>query len=157
VRLEVPRVAYEEESTLGVLVWAKMVEAPTWMGVVNVNMSPCTNGGQVNGAEPQHEDALGQVALIPETSKGPDFSPSWEATLDDATLVPGSFNIVDLGTGEPGLPGYPRVPLLPTSWGQVARGGVELTCSQVTTMSRLLKETLAMVHWDALEPTRVNP
>jgi hypothetical protein len=138
-------VAYAEESTLGVLVREKMVEAPTWMGAVNVNMSPCANY------------APGQVALIPETSKGHNFSPSWEASLDDATLVLGSFNVVDLGIGEPGLPGYPRVPLLPTSWGQVARGGVELTCSQVTTMSRLLKETLAMVHWNALQPTRVNP
>jgi hypothetical protein len=27
--------------------------------------------------------------------------------LDDVTSIPGSFNIVDLGTGESGLLGYP--------------------------------------------------
>jgi hypothetical protein len=45
---------------------------------------------------------------------------SQEVTLDDVTSVHVSFNIVDLGTVEQVLLGYPRVPLLPASWGQVA-------------------------------------
>jgi hypothetical protein len=39
---------------------------------------------------------------------------------DDVTFVPGSFDIVDLGIGESGLSGYPRVLLLSARWGQVA-------------------------------------
>jgi hypothetical protein len=71
-------------------------------------------------------------------------------------FVPGSFDIVDLGAGELGLSGYPRVPLLPASWRQVA-GVAELTCSWVATVHRLLKETLAMVSRDVLQLARVSP
>jgi hypothetical protein len=115
VRVEVSRVAYVEETVLGAPVWEKMVEVPALMGVVGANVSPRVDGGHVNGAEPRLDDAPGRAALTPGTSKGPSFSASREATLDDVTSVPGSFDIVDLGTGEPGLLRYPRAPLLPTS------------------------------------------
>jgi hypothetical protein len=76
--------------------------------------------------------------------------------LDDMMFVPGSFDIVDLGVCELGLPGNPRAPLLPASWRQVA-GVAELTCSWVATVHRLLKETLAMVDLDVLQPAWVSP
>jgi hypothetical protein len=34
---------------------------------------------------------------------------------------------------------------------------VEQTCTQVVAMRRLLKQTLATVGWDVLQPTRVSP
>jgi hypothetical protein len=71
------------------------------------------------------------------------------------TSIPGSFDIVDPGAHELGLSGYPRVPPLPSSWRQVV-GGAEFTCSQVVTMGRLLKEVLAMIGRDVLQPTRVS-
>jgi hypothetical protein len=37
--------------------------------------------------------------------------------LDDVLYIPRSFDIVDMGHEELGLPGYPRVPLLSASWG----------------------------------------
>jgi hypothetical protein len=73
------------------------------------------NGGRANGAESWPDDAPGQAALIPGTSKVPGFSLSREAALDDAMVVPGSFDIVDLGIGELGLLGYPHAPLLSRS------------------------------------------
>jgi hypothetical protein len=85
------------------------------MGVAGASVSPCADGNHLNGAEPQLEDAPGRAALTPGTLKGPSFSTSQEATLGDATSIPQSFDIVDLGTREPGLSGYPRVPLLPAS------------------------------------------
>jgi hypothetical protein len=105
VWVEVPRVAYVEESALGAPVREKMAEALARMGAVGANVSLCTDGGRMNGAEPQPEDAPSRATLIPGTSKGPSFSQC--ITLNDATPIPRSFDIVDLGTGEPGLPGYP--------------------------------------------------
>jgi hypothetical protein len=87
VRVEDPRAADAKEMAPGVPVHEKIVEAPTLMGAL--------------------DDALSRAALTPGTMKGPSFNPSWEAALDDVTSVPVSFDIVDLGTGEPGLPGYP--------------------------------------------------
>jgi hypothetical protein len=107
VRVEVPRVAYVEESALGAPVREKMAEALARIRAVGANASLCTDGGRMNGAEPQPEDAPSWATLIPGTSKGPSFSLSREATFNDATPIPRSFDIVDLGTGEPGLPGYP--------------------------------------------------
>jgi hypothetical protein len=107
VRVEVLRVAYAEESALGAPVRGKMAEALARMGAIGANASLCTDGGRMNGAEPQPEEAPSRATLIPRTSKGPGFSLSREATLNDATPVPRSFDIVDLGTGEPGLPRYP--------------------------------------------------
>jgi hypothetical protein len=131
--VEVLRIAYVEEMVLGAPVWETMVEAPALMGAVGASMSPRANGGHMNGAEPQPEDAPGRAALTPRTLNGPSFNPFQEAALDDVMSVPRPFDIVDLGTGELRLQGYPRAPLLPASWGQVA-GGVELTCSRVTTV-----------------------
>jgi hypothetical protein len=71
--------------------------------------------------------------------------------------VPRSFDILDLGAAELRLLGYPRVPLLLASWRQVAGGGVELMCLRVATMCRLLKEMLAVVSRDVLQPARVSP
>jgi hypothetical protein len=58
--------------------------------------------------------------------------------------------------GELGLSGYPRAPPLPAIWRQVV-GGAELTCLRVATVGRLLKETLATVGRDVLQPARVSP
>jgi hypothetical protein len=96
------------------------------------------------------------VALTPESLRGPSLSPSQEAALGDVMSVPGSSDIMDLGTGELGLPGYPRVPLRPTSWRQVA-GCAELMCSWVATVHRLLKEMLVVVGPDVLQPVWVSP
>jgi hypothetical protein len=63
--------------------------------------------------------------------------------------IPESSDIVDSGTGELGLPGYPRVPLCPASSRQGARGA-EVTFSRVATVHRLLKEMLAVVGLDVL-------
>jgi hypothetical protein len=76
--------------------------------------------------------------------------------LDDVSSVPRSFNIVDQGNRELGLPGYPRAPPLPTSRGKVV-GVTELMCSQVATVHQLLKETLTVVGRDVLQPVRVSP
>jgi hypothetical protein len=96
-----------------------MAEAPALKGVTGVKASPCIDGSHVNGVEPQPKNVPGQGALTPVSLRGPGFSPSREAASDDVMSVPGSFNIVDLGTGEVGLPGFPRAPLLPASWKQV--------------------------------------
>jgi hypothetical protein len=61
----------------------------------------------VNGADPQPDDVPGRATLIPGTSKGPGFSSSQKVALDDSMPIPRSFDYVDPGTGEPGLPGYP--------------------------------------------------
>jgi hypothetical protein len=122
VQVEVLRVAYVEETTPGALVWEKMVEAPTLMGEAGANMSLRANGDRVNGVEPRPKDVPGRATLIPRTSKGPGFSPSWETALDDVTSVPRSFDIVDLGIGEPGLPGYPWAHFFPPAGGKW-RGG----------------------------------
>jgi hypothetical protein len=114
------RVAYAKETAPRAPVREMMVEAPVLMGAAGANMSPCTDGDDMNGVEPRPEDAPSRVALTPGTSKGPGFSMSQEVTLDDVTSVHVSFNIVDLGTVLQVLLGYPRVPLLPASWGQVA-------------------------------------
>jgi hypothetical protein len=76
--------------------------------------------------------------------------------MGDVPCFPRSFNIVDMGNRELGLSGYPRAPLLRTGWGQVARD-VDMACSWVATMHRLLKETLTMVGRDVLQPARVSP
>jgi hypothetical protein len=36
-------------------------------------------------------------------------------------------------------------------------GGAELTCLWVAAIGRLLKDTLAFVGWDVLQPDRVSP
>jgi hypothetical protein len=109
-----------EETTPGAPVWEKMVEVLALMGAAGANVSPCADGGHANGAEAQPEDALGRIALTPESLKGPGFSPSWEATLDDVMSVLGSFDIVDLGAR---ATGYPRAPLLLANWGCEQAGG----------------------------------
>jgi hypothetical protein len=48
----------------------------------------------------------GEATLTPGSPRGPGFSPPREDASDDKISVPGSFDIVDLGTGELGLPGY---------------------------------------------------
>jgi hypothetical protein len=155
VRVEVLRVAYVEEMVPGSPGWEKTVEALAMMRVVGANVSPCTDGGCANGVEPQPKDAPSRAVLTPETSNGLGLSPSHESTLDDVTSVPGSFDIVDLGTGESELPGYPRAPLLPTSFG-ASGGGAELTRLRDTTVCRLLKEMVTMVGRDIVQLARIN-
>jgi hypothetical protein len=69
--------------------------------------------------------------------------------------APGSSDVVVLGDEELGLLRLPRAPLLPTDWGKVTEG-VEMVCSQVAIVHRLLCETLAMVDRDILQPARVS-
>jgi hypothetical protein len=76
--------------------------------------------------------------------------------LADVPSVTRPFDHVDMANEEMELSGYPRVPLLPTSWRQVV-GGVELTCTRVMTMRQLLKQTMIMVGQDVLQPGWVNP
>jgi hypothetical protein len=86
-----------------------------------------TYGGQANDTRPQSVGAPGLAALTVGSSEDTGFSPSLEATVGDAPSVPGSSDIVDLGNAELWLPGFPRLPLLPTDWGQMV-GGTELAC-----------------------------
>jgi hypothetical protein len=67
-----------------------------------------------------------------------------------------TFVLRSLGASELGLPSYPRALPLPASWKQVV-GGVELTCSWVATMGRLLKVMLATVGQNVLQPAWVSP
>jgi hypothetical protein len=85
------------------------------------------------------------------------FSRPPKGTASDGMMsVPKFFNIVDLGGGELGLPGYPKALPLPASWRQVA-GGALLMCSWVATVVRLLKEVLATVGQDVLQQAQVSP
>jgi hypothetical protein len=68
--------------------------------------------------------------------------------------APGSSDVVVLKNEELGVPGFPRLPLLPTDWGKVAEG-TELACSQVTSARRLLREALAMMGQDIIQLARV--
>jgi hypothetical protein len=132
VRVQASGVAYEELPVPGAPVRERMAEAPTLMGVAGVNASPRVGGSCVNEEEPQSVDAPG-LAVLTLRSLEPSFSSSREAALDDVPSVPRSFDIVDLGNRELGLPGYPRAPPLSASWGQVV-GGTELTCSRVASV-----------------------
>jgi hypothetical protein len=100
------------------------------------SMTPCIDGGHANEVEPRLEDTPNGATLIPGGGEGGHFG--------RCDIRSGSFDNVDLGAGVLGLPGYPRAPLLPTNWRQVA-GAAELMCSWVATVRRLLKETLAIV------------
>jgi hypothetical protein len=82
----------------------------------------------VNEVEPRPEDVHDGVALILGCLRGPGFNPPQGGTLNDVMSILVSFDIVDLGAGELGLQGYPRVQLLPASWSQVAKSE-KLTCS----------------------------
>jgi hypothetical protein len=103
----------------GVPAWEKMMEALALMATIGTNASLPVGGIRMNGAEPQSVHEPGLVALTPGSSRELSLSSSCKATLDDAPSVPRSLDIVDLGNGELGLPGYPRAPPLSTSWGQV--------------------------------------
>jgi hypothetical protein len=57
--------------------------------------------------------------------------------MGDVSSVPKSFDIVDLGNGELGLSGYPRVPLLPTQLaasGRVHGVGMLTSCDHALTI-----------------------
>jgi hypothetical protein len=84
-----------------------MADAASPVGVAGANMTPHIDGDHVKEVEPWPEDAPGLVALTPGSLRGPAFSPSQEAALDDVKYVPGSSDIADLGTEELGLLGYP--------------------------------------------------
>jgi hypothetical protein len=118
-------------------------------------MTPCIDGGRANEAEPQPKDVSGLTALASRSLRGPGFCSPWEIASDDVASTLGSFNIMGLGDGELGLLGYPRASLLTARCRQVA-GGVELTCSWVATVGRLLKEMLDMVGRDVLQPAQVS-
>jgi hypothetical protein len=133
-----------------------MAEAPPSKGAACANVTLRVDSGHAKEAEPRPEDASSPVALTLRSPRGPYCNPSQEASLDDAMSVPESSDVVDLVIGVLGLSGYPRAPLQPTNWRQVARGA-ELTCLWVAIMCRLLKETLAVVGQDVLQPARVSP
>jgi hypothetical protein len=107
VQVEVLRVAYEEGSALGAATREKMAESPPSVGAAGANATPCVDGAHAKEAEPRLEDASGPMALTPRSLRGPGFTPSREVALDAVMSVPGSFNVVDLGTRELGLLGYP--------------------------------------------------
>jgi hypothetical protein len=65
--------------------------------------------------------------------KWPWFEPPEDATLGDATLAPGSSDMVDPSVVELGLLGYPGTPSLLNDWRQV-ESSVELVCSRATTV-----------------------
>jgi hypothetical protein len=132
------------------------VTAPVPVEAAGANVTPCVDDGRVNEVEPRPEDAPDGAALIPESSWGPCFSPPHDTTSDGVGSAPGSFDIVNLGVGELGLPGCPRAQLLPARWRQVP-GGAELTCSWVAITHQLLMETLTMVGRDVLQLAQVIP
>jgi hypothetical protein len=61
------------------------------------------------------EDTPSGATLILVSTRASGSCPLGGTASDDATSVPGSFNIVDLGAGVLGLSGYPRALPLPTS------------------------------------------
>jgi hypothetical protein len=103
-----------------------MTEVPSLV-VAAADATPRVGGSCVKEAEPWPDDVPSPVILTPWSLRGSGFSPSQEAILDDVMSIPESSYIVDLGIGELELPGFPRAPLRPTSWRQVA-GVVESTC-----------------------------
>jgi hypothetical protein len=102
-------------------------------GATGANTTPRVDGGRAKEAEPRPEDAPSPVALTPGSPRGSGSSPSWETALDVVMSILGSSNIVNLGTGELELSGYPRVRLRPASWRQVP-GRVGSMLSWVVTM-----------------------
>jgi hypothetical protein len=84
--------------------------------------------GQANEVRPQSVGAPGRAGRTLGSLRDPDPIPSWEAAMGDIPSTPESFDVLDPGSEELGLPGFPRALLLPTSWGQVV-GGMELACS----------------------------
>jgi hypothetical protein len=105
---------------LGVPTREKIAEAPIPVEVAGANMTPGVDSGRVNEVEPRLEDTPDGAAIIPGSPRGPGFSPPRETFSDGVGSTLGSFDTVDLGAGELGLPGSPRVLLLPASWRQVA-------------------------------------
>jgi hypothetical protein len=110
--VEVLRTILKEGPALGVSTQEKIAQAPVSVEAAGANMTPRINGGHANEAEPRPEDASGGVALILDSPWGPDFSLPQETASEDVMSIPGSFDIVDLGASEMGMPGYPRAPLL---------------------------------------------
>jgi hypothetical protein len=111
----VPRPASSMPSSPSEMVQVEMAEAPPLVGAAGASTTPCVDDGRAKEAEPRFEDASGPVALILGSPRGPGYSPSREAALDDVMSVLGSSDIVDLGVGVLGLPGYPQVSLGPAS------------------------------------------
>jgi hypothetical protein len=92
--------------------WEKMAEVHVLMGATGANVSLHFGGGRANEVRPRFICAPGQVSLTLRPSRKPSSSLSREATEGDVPSVLGSFDIVDQGNEEFGLPGYPRAPLL---------------------------------------------
>jgi hypothetical protein len=109
--------------------------------VVSVDASLGTEGIYAKGVQPQPEDvvdddasALGPLGgMLGLGGKWPWFEPPEDATLGDATLAPGSSDMVDPSVVELGLLGYPGTPSLLNDWRQV-ESSVELVCSRATTV-----------------------
>jgi hypothetical protein len=80
-----------------------------------VGVLPCVDGSHVNKAGHRPKDAPSRDALAPESPRGPCSQPPGDATPGDMISASMSSYNVDLGANELGLPGYPRVPLLPTN------------------------------------------
>jgi hypothetical protein len=100
------------------------MEVPVPTEAAGANVTRCINGGCLNEVVPWPKDTPNGAALILGSLRGPGFSAPCETALDDVGSTPMSFDIMDLRAGELGLPGCPRVPLLPASWRQVAWGRV---------------------------------
>jgi hypothetical protein len=74
--------------------------------------------------------------------------------MSDMPPALGSFDVVVLRNEELGVPGFSRLPLLPTDWGKGAEG-TKLACSQVMSARRLLREALATMGQDVIQLARV--
>jgi hypothetical protein len=105
---EVSRAVLEDRLASGAPTQETMAEAPVLVVVAGANMIPHVDDGHVNEVEPRPRDATNRAALIPGSLRGPNFSPPCENASNDVGSSLGSFDIVDLGAGEPGMSGYPR-------------------------------------------------
>jgi hypothetical protein len=109
---EVLRVSHEEGSAPGVPVRKKVADASVLVGAAGADATPCIDFSHTSEVEPQPEDVPSETALTLMSPRGSDFSAPLEDALIDVIFIPGSFDIMDQGTVELWLSGYPWVPLL---------------------------------------------
>jgi hypothetical protein len=102
-----------------------------------VDALSCADGICMNEVEPRPKDASGGDASTPRSSRDPGSCLPEDTAPGDVIPVLGSSNIVESGAIELGLPCYPRALPPPARWRSVEEG-MELTCSQVVAVGRLL-------------------